>query len=564
MQKTYQNCKNEFVIDQNDQDFYAKMDVPYPTWCPQCRLMRRFSFLNWITLYNRSCDKCLSSIISIHNPEVSHRVVCSTCWWADNWDGTEYGMEYDPKRNFFQQLLELKNKSQFMALENLHTSLVNSTYVNATAYQKDCYMCFNADYGEKTAYSMVFDHANECLDCYRVNNCELCYECVGIYKCYKCMYSQELDSCADVLFSYGLSGCTDCFGCVNLRNKSYYIYNVPYSRDEYKQKISGMNLDTRKGIKKAYLDSRAFWLTQPKRCVNGNALNFQTTGDFVYESKNTHDAYMITSAEDSRYVSMLTMGPTKNCYDYTNWGNGAENLYECLTVGEGAYNNKFCVQCWPQAMNNEYCMYVNASKDCFGCINLKKKRYCILNKEYSKEEYEMLRDQIVKDMEANPYIDKAGRIYSYGELFPFEFSPFSYNETMANYFFPLDREQAENKKISWYVNENKKHTPTLDPENIPQKVSDITDSIKSEILECGNCKNGFNIGDLEIYLHEKINTPLPDNCWKCRFKKRFDAVNLPGLYDRNCARCTLSIKTSYPPNSSEIVYCEKCYQQEVV
>ena len=564
MNQTCQNCKKEFLIDERDQSFYKDMKIPHPTWCSSCRLMRRLAFLNWISLNKRPCDNCKKEVVSIHNKDVNHKVFCSNCWWSDSWDGTEYAMDYDPERNFFDQMIELKNKSSFMALENMHTSLVNSPYVNATAYLKDCYMVFNADYGEKTAYTSVVDHANECLDCYRVNSSELCYESVGIYKCYKCIYSQELDSCANVLFSYGLAGCTDCFGCVNLRNKSYHIYNVPYSREEYNKRIAEMKLDTREGIKKAYTDSRKFWISEPRRCVVGNALNFQTTGDFVYESKNTDDAYMIRSAEDSRYVSFLAMSSTKKCYDYTNWGNGAENLYECLTVGEGAYNNKFCIQCWPQAMNNEYCMYANACKDVFGCVNLKKKQYCILNKQYSKEAYFELKEKIIQDMKDNPYIDKAGRVYSYGELFPFELSPFAYNETMANYFYPSTQEKAQQEKIPWYIQEQNKYTTTIQSQDIPETVEGINDSIKSHIIECSTCKNGFNISDLEIYLHKKISVPLPEYCWKCRFQKRFDSVNLPQLYDRTCKKCNTAMKTSYAPDRPEIVYCEKCYQQEIL
>lgn len=564
MNQTCQSCKKEFLIDEKDQSFYREMKVPHPTWCSSCRLMRRLSFLNWVSLKNRSCDNCHKNVVSIHNENVPHRVFCNECWWNDSWDGTEYSMDYNPERNFFEQMIELKNKSSFMTLENLYTSLVNSPYVNATGYLKDCYMVFNADYGDKTAYTLFSEHTNECVDNYRVNNCELCYECVGIYKCYKCIYSQELDSCANVLFSYGLSGCTDCFGCVNLRNKSYHIYNVPYTREEYLEKIKEMKLDTRNGIKKAYMDSRAFWITQPRRAVIGNSMNVSTTGDFIYESKNTMDSYMITSTEDSRYVSLITLPKVTHCYDYSNWGAGAENLYECVTVGDGAYNNKFCVQCWPQAMNNEYCLYANNCKDVFGCVNLKKKQYCILNKQYTKEAYFELKEKIIQYMKDNPYIDKAGRVYSYGELFPFELSPFAYNETMAQYFYPLSKEQAQEKNISWFDSGSKKYTPTISTNAIPETVLEINESIKKEILECSVCSNGFNISDLEIYLHQKIQVPLPDECWKCRFQRRFDSVNLPQLYDRTCQKCNASMKTSYASDRPEIVYCEKCYQQEIL
>jgi hypothetical protein len=46
-------------------------------------------------------------------------------------------------------------------------------------------------------------------------------------------------------------------------------------------------------------------------------------------------------------------------------------------------------------------------------------------------------------MNNNPYIDKKGRVYRYGEFFPMEISPFAYNETIAQEHFSLTKEQAE-------------------------------------------------------------------------------------------------------------------------
>ncbi|MBI5220508.1 MAG: hypothetical protein HY978_01565 [Candidatus Liptonbacteria bacterium] len=36
--KICQNCKTDFTIDPEDFDFYRKIDVPPPTWCPECRV----------------------------------------------------------------------------------------------------------------------------------------------------------------------------------------------------------------------------------------------------------------------------------------------------------------------------------------------------------------------------------------------------------------------------------------------------------------------------------------------------------------------------------------------
>ena len=558
-----QNCKKDFTIEPDDFSFYEKIKVPPPTWCPECRFQRRLSFLNWFSLYRRKCDSCNTDMISSINSDSTDRVFCQKCWWADDWDGTEYGIDYDPTRPFLEQMMELRNRSNFMSNESLYSSLVNSPYVNATAYQKDCFMVFNADYGEKTAYCMVFAHLKECLEGYRSKSSELCYECTGVHKSYHCIFSEEIDSCTDVYFSRACFGCTDCFGCINLRNKSYHIFNQKYSKEDYFEKLKSFKLNTIDGVKEALKKSYDFWITKPQRAVIGNSMNVNTTGDFVYESKNTKDGYLISEVEDSRYVQMITMGTTKGCYDYTNWGNNVENLYECLTVGDGASGNKFCVQCWPNALNNEYSMYTIQSKDCFGCVNLKRKQYCILNKQYSKSEYEELKKHIIEDMKLNPYIDKYGREWKYGEQLPIGFSPFSYNETIAQYFFPLTEDEAKSKNISWYKNIDTKYEISMNFRDVPQDIENVSDSILKEIIECSTCGKGYKFNDLELMLYRKIRTPLATSCWRCRFKRRFDRVNGFKLYNRNCYKCNKDIKTSYAPDRPEIIYCESCYQQEV-
>ncbi len=562
--KQCQFCKNDFVIETEDFAFYDRLNVPAPTWCPQCRFQRRLSFLNWHSLYKRKCDKCDASMISVHHEDKPFRVFCNPCYWKDDWDGTEYAMDYDPNRNFFEQMLELRNKSNYMGQETLYSTLQNTPYANAAAYQKDCFMIFNADYGERCVYSTSYANLTESLDTYRTNSSELCFECVEAYKCFKCIYSENIESCSNVMFSKNLSGCTDCFGCINLRNKNYYIFNQEYSREEYKEKIKSFNLDTQDGVINMLEKVKNFYLTQPYRATIGNSMNLNTTGDMVYECKNVKNAYQVSNTEDSRYIQMLIMGPTKDCYDYTVWGYGVEKLYECLTVGEGAYNTHFSAQCWPAAIENEYCMYTIQSKNCFGCVNLKRKQYCILNKEYSKEEYEKLRIQIIDDIKNNPYIDKNGRKWSYGEFLPIDLSSYSYNETVANSIFPQNKDSIINQGYSWYETKENNYTTTLNKNDIPKTINETTDEILVEVMECSTCHRAYKINEQELYLLHKLGMPIPYDCWKCRQNRRFKIINPPKLYNRNCAKCNNEIITSYAPDRPEIVYCEKCYQQEIV
>ena len=562
--KNCQNCKKNFNIDPEDFSFYEKMKVPAPTWCPECRMIRRFSFTNIWNLYKRNCDKCGKSTISIYSADKKMTVYCQPCWWGDSWDGTDYEMEYDSSRPFLSQVKELVEKTPYSCLESAYLTLVNSPYTNATAYSKNCYMTFWSDYSENVFYSTFLYNLKDSLDCYRMKECELCYEVVGGHKCYKTFYSEECDSCSDVWFSRSCAGCTNCFGCINLRNKSYCIFNEQYNRESYFEKLKEFNLDTYSGIEKMKNVVHDFWMKYPRRLYIGNSLNVNVTGDCVYESKNAKDAYMVSGAEDCRYLQFISVASAKDCYDYSGWGNGAEKIYECSVVGEGSSDVRFSDECWPDAMDVEYSVYTIAGKHCFGCVNLKRKKYCILNKQYSKEEYEKLTAQIRDDMVKNPYTDELGRQWKYGEFLPVNFSPFAYNESVSHAFFPKSSEQAKKEGYNWYEGEVNQYPITIQPKDIPGKILETEDSILKEIIECELCKKAFRIVDNELGLMRKLGLPLPHQCQNCRQKNRFAKTNSPVLYDRKCDKCKADIQTSYSPDRSEIVYCESCYQQEII
>ena len=554
-------CQGEFVVEPDDFVFYDKIKVPPPTFCPECRFERRLSFMNIFSLYKDECFKCKTNIISMFHKDKGLKVYCSKCWWADDWDGLEYALDYDPSKNFFEQIKELKQKTPFMCLDTLFSSLVNSNYTNYSSYLKNTYALFFADYAEDSVYSEFLNTIKDTADSFRIRESELCYDSVGIMKCFGCISCLECDNSVNLLFSKSCSGCTDCFGCVNLRNKSYCIFNQQYSKEEYFEFIKNLNLSSYKNFKENKEKAKEFWLKNPVRENYGNILNIDVSGNYIYESKNAKNCYMCTSVEDSKYVQLISVPSTKDCYDYTCWGGGASLLYECLIVGHGAYNVKYSVGCYPNPLNNEYSYYASVCKDIFGCVNLKKKQYCILNKQYSKEEYEKLREQIIEDMNNNPYIDKKGRVYKYGEFFPIDLSSFSYNETYAFQLYPKTKEACLEEGYSWANYSPNEYSATVLSNDLPDVLADFENPTK-EIIKC-DCGKYYKIIEQELNLLKRLNVPIPRNCPECRRSERFNRILLNKSFNRNCAKCNKEINTAYAPDRPEIVYCEKCYQQEV-
>jgi len=562
--KICQNCKKDFVIETDDFSFYEKIKVPPPTFCPECRMIRRFSFLNVWNMHWRNCDKCEEKTLSMYKPEEKITVYCPECWWGDSWDGTEYSMDYDSSRPFLEQVRDLMEKTPYVSTNNLRTSNKNCNYVNSTAWSKDCYLIFWADYCDNVYYSTLLNNLKSSADCVRGYYSELCYESIGFIRSYKLFFSDESDDCVDVWFSRNCYNCTNCIGCVNLSGASNCIFNVKYSKEEYKQKLEELNLKSWKNIKELEKKAHEFWATKPIRGHHGHSLNLNVTGDYVYTSKNSKASYILNGGENCKWCQLVTVPPVKDCYDYSGWGDNANRIYESIVVGGNADSVYFSNECWPDVLNLQYCSWNISGKNNFGCVNLKRKQYCILNKEYSKEDYKKLKEQIIEDMKKNPYIDSKGREYRYGEFFPMELSRFPYNRSNAMRFFPKTKEQAVSEGYSWDDSEKEIGKSTVKSSDLPDVIKETEDSILKESIECMSCYRPYNIASGELDLLRKLELPIPHECPKCRENKRFKGMNKPtNLYDRNCDKCNIEIKTPYDSERKEIIYCEKCYQQEV-
>ena len=558
-----QNCKTKFRIEPEDFLFYEKMNVPPPTFRPECRLERRLMFRNERNLYRRKCDLCGKDIITTYSPDKPFKVYCSPCWWSDKWDASEYAMEYDPNRNFFDQFRELEEKVPHMQLIVDYSTNVNSDYVSHTGYMKDCYFVFETGNAENCYYLSVADSVKDCIEGYVIEKSELSYDNINIRESYNVYFSEGIESSHTIYFSKNLTGCSDCFGCINLRNRHYYIFNEPYHPDEYKKKLEEYNIGSFRNIERIREEATKFWLKFPHKFFHG-VHNVNSSGDYLYNNKNTHDSYIVSDGENLKFTQLLTEKGAKDSYDYTEWGRNAEKLYECVGVGAGANTIRMCSMAWDNIFDIEYSMTVISSSHIFGCVGVRKKEYCILNKQYAKEEYEKLRTRIIQDMNERPYVDAKGRKFTYGEFFPYDLSLFDYNESTAQDYFSLSQEAILECGWRWKEKEDTRYQSTKHAEELPDHIKDIDDSITKEIIECASCKKAYRIIPQELDLLRRFGLPIPRKCFECRYKARLARMNPMRSYDRICAKCGTPIRTSYAPERLEIIYCEQCFQDEVV
>ncbi len=604
--KTCQSCQNQFVIEPEDFAFYEKISVkggkvPPPTWCPECRMIRRFLFRGWRKLYKRKVEGRDGEVYSKYAPDSGLTIFDEEYYYSDAWDAFDYGREYDFTQPFFKQFSDLFRVVPKPYRDAISGTAINSDYCDNVGYVKDCYLAFNTGLSEKCLYGTDINDSRDCADAVRIKNCELCYDLFDAETCYRVAFSAECFNCRDVLFSKNLIGCSDCIGCANLRNKQYYIFNQPYAKDEYFAKVKEMNFSSRAALAGLAERSRAFHLEFPVRFMHGYQY-VNATGDYINHSKNARCCFNVDNLEDCAYCQMVLFAKTTDSCDVAVAG--GDLLYEGMVIAGSRVFFGFNLISGDlknyALMDLQYCAECKNSSNLFACVGLRNKQYCIFNKQYTKESFDKLRTQIIEHMNTMPYIStrknpsiSSGQVYKYGEFFPPELSPFCYNETLAQEYFPLTKEEAETRGYRWKESAEKNISVDFASDELPDDIKDVADDIAGKVIGCGHkgacrhqCSMAFKIISQELAFYRKMNLPLPGLCPNCRHCERLTQRNPLKLWHRQCRcageksdsgayqnaakhfhgdnPCPNEFETAYSPDGPEIVYCEKCYQQEVV
>jgi len=579
--KNCKQCNCEFKIEDEDLEFYKKIsptfagktfEIPAPTLCFECRLRRRLTCRNVRNVYRRKSDQSGKELVSPYAPNSPYKIYSVEEFESDDFDVRSYDRDFDFTRPFFEQLKELQ-----LEVPRPHASIVSATmenaeFVSGASYVKNAYMSFNVIANEDIYYCDSVFHSKKCIDCLFCLKVENSYECVSCSGLYGCFYCLNCQNSRNLYFCNNLNGCQDCFGCVNLTNKQYFVFNKPFSKENYENFIENFNFDE-EGILKTKEKVKDLSNTLPHKFAQIIQCD-NCTGTYLKNSKNCKNTFETNNAENINNGFTL-QDNVKDSQDISNVFNNAEQCFEYISGGHNANNLLFCSYCFSNCRNLYYCdSCYNSSKNLFGCIGLIGREYCILNKQYSKEEYEALVVKIIEHMQ---------KMGEWGEFFPIGFSAFAYNESLAGEYFPLSKDEALNLGSRWqddnfdaqYVG------PFYGPKNIKQydpmlntkSQSEIDQALKG-IVKCEISGRPFKLIAQEIAFYIEHSLPIPTKHPKVRYEERFALRDPLKLYHRQClceeadhgheGRCESELETTYAPERKEKVYCEDCYQRSVI
>ncbi|MFH1218318.1 MAG: hypothetical protein V1679_00560 [Candidatus Peregrinibacteria bacterium] len=562
MENSCKNCSQPFEITEDDLKFYKqvspifnkeKLDIPPPTFCPNCRQQRRLSHCNEHFLYPTTCDLCNKKVITEHPPHSNQKKYCFECWHSDKWDPCDYGKDPDLTKPIFPQLYELRRQTpaQNVTQDGFN---INSEFMHYAGSSKNCYLIAHADFCENCYYGYGFKKDISCVDGFYNLHCELCYDCVDVYKCYDLKASQDCSNCSSSAFLRDCIGCQNCFLCTGLRNKNYHFENKELTKEEYEEKLAKIDL----GSYSQYQANKNS-LTQLEKShifksYHGHN-NQNSIGDYLKNCKDVQYGFDCEDVDHGKYIFQLVLG-AKNVYDIYQYGTNLQESYECCISGADSYHLLFVQDGHMASSDLTYCWYMESCRDCLLCASMHNKRYCILNKQYTQEEYEQLAPKIIEHMKETK---------EWGEYLPTEISTFGYNKTTAQLYYPLTKPQVLEKGWKWddYEPDPPKVDKVIKAKDLPDNIKDVTDDILTQAIECEETQKLFRLTPQELKFYQKNSLPLPRKHYVKRHHDRFHKRNPRKFYSRACAKCSAPIKTTYSPDRPETVYCEECYKKAI-
>lgn len=608
---------SKFPIYQSDVSFYnnissilpSSFSFPFPTLCPEERQRRRLSFRNEKCLYKRPCYHCGNQFISVYSPDCQIKALCTDCWQNSDITNAMFekanSLEFDMSKSFFENIKGLFYARPVRGMANSGDAKEhNYEYTNYCYNSKNAYLCYNSAHMQDCMYMYGCSRVNnavDCLDCRWSDQAyiEHAYECYKCNYCYFIFYCSNLAHCNYCYYCTNCQNCSYALWCVNLMGQKdcYTILNRKVSKEKFEQTLDAIRNDD--DARKQFLSDYQDLLNKKIIQATNNQKSEFCIGNEIHNCKNCVLCFDIPWwSHDNKYCMHRSNG-TADARDCNVTG-ASERILESLDMMRN-YDSFFCIRCW-DSDTVLYCIDCRNCKNCFACIGLDHKSYCIFNKQYTQDEYEKIIRKLIEHMQ-----DTGER----GEFFHPSLSPFWYNETVAQEYYPLtsvtcnllpvtspsneqetgNRQQMTGYKRSTYSADPKipDWAKTIKPQEYTQeewKALRDTPDITKQIIICEVSHRPFLLQKAEIEFYQKHNLPIPTKHPDIRHEERMKLRPWRTLHLRNCDKCGKEMLSVYNAEDrqqgrdsstsaillipslrsgwqSEKVYCETCYKQEV-
>lgn len=369
---------------------------------------------------------------------------------------------------------------------------------------------------------------------------------------YKSAYVYVSKNVTDSMFIYDCKNVDQCFGCVNLRNAKYCILNEQKTKEEYENFINNVMPYSRDFLhewKDKFFDLVKSLPVNATR----NIASQNVSGTNIVNSKGIFDVCEADNSENVRHADAALSH--HDSMDFLFSGGNSHHLYQTCNIGSQSSNVKFSISS-KFITDSEFVFNCKLLTNCFMCIGIQNKSFCILNKQYTEEEYWPIVDDIKSKMLEDG---------EYGEFFDLSFSAQAYNFSMAGGYYPLPDENIIS--LGGYVGKesetNVGNLEIIDAKNLPQTIDSVDDAILTKAISCKKTQKPFRIIKTELDFYRRMNFPIPDVHPIVRIEENVLRMPTGRKWSVFCEKCGKSIETFYKNHIEYHLYCEECFSREV-
>jgi hypothetical protein len=606
IEKICKHCWDTFKITEEEILLLEKLSpkiwwelflIDIPKICPECRQRIRLAFRNERKFYNEKCSHCWKKEISTISTEMREKIVCQQCWFKENLE--KYDEEYDG--DFSACLFRLFKKVPYRS--RLIANMENSEYCNQETDDRDCYLNTGWHFNENSLYNTFSLYGKYTVDNYWVFQSENIYECINVFESSSVFFSEFIEKSFNIFFSYDLKWCQNVIFWYGKKNKSYIYKNEILTKEKWeeKNKIIREKMKSYKWLQEILKEYAEFIKSFPKK----NFYNINCENILWNENKNIKNGVFCNSWEEGENImhwNIFAWVSNSMDIESSGWGEKMYNIASSMKLNNCiVWSHCF----WGELRDSYYSYFINGGNNLFWCFGLENKSYFILNKGYTKEEYEKFSIQIIKSLSSPQPSHEGEGAKEWWEFFDISFSPFPYNDTVAMEYFPikkliyleektkkiikeeifdenwkwivyildgkkfiseafLDLWWTEKINIFWRTREQEINIPewieVIYAKNIPDNINDISEDILKKAVICEKTNRPFRIVKMELDFYKKYSLPLPRIHPDQRHLARIQKKSWRKIFERKCDKCGKAIQTTYKEN--ELVYCESCYEGE--
>ncbi|MFH1253610.1 MAG: hypothetical protein V1664_04765 [Candidatus Uhrbacteria bacterium] len=505
------------------------------------KILPLFTAYSW--WWNKHAETGKPLLTYIH-PHTQFKIISDEEWHTK--DFSTINQELFPEHSFFNQLFNLATKVPLSTYKNVERPVnsiarislgdEDSYFVEGTK-SKRCFYCtdsFNIEDSSEVCWSSQVNNSYDVLRSHNISNCRVV---------------RESRACLNCFFIFDCRNCQDCFMSWNQRNKKYLWNNEQLTAEEWHRQIKKIDFGDFDIFDKYYLEFFSKINSEIVWPENFNDKCQNSTGEYLQNSLNCERGWYCDGAKNSYYGLWDNFGSENNalgihpgsshCY-----GNAAAfNCQNCLF-------NYFAIRC----QNCEYCIECYDCENCFGCVGLKRKKFCILNKQYSEDEYWKILDNLKCAM-----LDRG----EYGEPTPLKFilTPLS-SSSFGLGFAQAEKQMAgldfEPSLNGAYGDWSEK--TFYNSNDLPKKIDNVEEEWIGRALISTDYQRPFTILKPELAFYKKMRLPVRREHFIKRIEEMWKTLNKFEQEEKICLRCqknmTVAKNTAYPNRK---IFCHGCY-----